>query len=474
MPVILQLRSLVFFFLVLLIFSSVCYAMKLSGREKEVEKQGNGLEREKRENSEKITNEEDGQEKGKHWNNRPIIGILAQEVDMELLEVLRHLGISKSSLVDLNRNHYRPGTDRADRGDNDGWTSNRTLHSHLLNRVQLSNNRLSQRGNDIYSIIPYTTEPVAEPLQKIFGNSVDQFLKSRRTEYQQWESDFEGEPGTTSNKNLSYIAASYVKFVESGGARVVPIMIDRDDEYYEKMFHSLNGVLFPGGAVAVDETSGYGRAGKLIYEKARASSLAGDPFPLWGTCLGFELMMFLAARSKELRARCQGQNIASTTKGTRAIHHSRLWRQMSHHLRRAMETEPLAANFHHFCVTPENFTAFNVNTDFNLLATSLDAEGLEYVAMAEGTQGLPFFAVQFHPEKNIFEWTTLENHNAIPHSANAAAVASYFARFFVDQARRSQHSFSSPEEEQSALVYNFNPVDMPNTSMEQVYFFPLD
>lgn len=32
--------------------------------------------------------------------------------------------------------------------------------------------------------------------------------------------------------HTSYIAASYVKMVESSGARVVPIMIGKDREYY--------------------------------------------------------------------------------------------------------------------------------------------------------------------------------------------------------------------------------------------------
>lgn len=40
---------------------------------------------------------------------------------------------------------------------------------------------------------------------------------------------------------VSYIAASYVKFVEGGGARVVPIWIDKPRKYYEKMMKRVNG-----------------------------------------------------------------------------------------------------------------------------------------------------------------------------------------------------------------------------------------
>lgn len=39
----------------------------------------------------------------------------------------------------------------------------------------------------------------------------------------------------------SFIAASYVKYVEGGGARVVPIFIDRPKEYYRNIMSKING-----------------------------------------------------------------------------------------------------------------------------------------------------------------------------------------------------------------------------------------
>ena len=42
----------------------------------------------------------------------------------------------------------------------------------------------------------------------------------------------------------------------------------------------------------------------------------------------------------------------------------------------------------------------------------------------------PIYGVQWHPEKNPFEWTTAEN---IPHSADAILAAQFVANFFVNQ-----------------------------------------
>ena len=50
----------------------------------------------------------------------------------------------------------------------------------------------------------------------------------------------------------SFISASYVKFIESGGARVVPVFINQTDEYYQMIHNSTNGLLLPGGASQLD------------------------------------------------------------------------------------------------------------------------------------------------------------------------------------------------------------------------------
>lgn len=35
--------------------------------------------------------------------------------------------------------------------------------------------------------------------------------------------------------------------MESAGARVVPILLDREPSYYDNLVQSVNGLLFPGG-----------------------------------------------------------------------------------------------------------------------------------------------------------------------------------------------------------------------------------
>ena len=46
----------------------------------------------------------------------------------------------------------------------------------------------------------------------------------------------------------------------------------------------------------------------------------------------------------------------------------------------------------------------------------------------------PFYGVQWHPEKNTFEWTLNEN---IPHSDHATAISQTAADFFVQEGKLS-------------------------------------
>ena len=43
----------------------------------------------------------------------------------------------------------------------------------------------------------------------------------------------------------SYVAASYVKWIESAGGRAVPIRFYASDEELARLFNSINGLIFP-------------------------------------------------------------------------------------------------------------------------------------------------------------------------------------------------------------------------------------
>jgi gamma-glutamyl hydrolase len=68
------------------------------------------------------------------------------------------------------------------------------------------------------------------------------------------------------NAEKSIIASSYVKFVESAGARVVPIPYDSSEEKVSELLQYVNGVLFTGGTAPLALDSDYMRTAKQIFD----------------------------------------------------------------------------------------------------------------------------------------------------------------------------------------------------------------
>ena len=100
-------------------------------------------------------------------------------------------------------------------------------------------------------------------------------------------------PSWVGFKASSYIAASYVKFLEAGGAKVVPILSTDSLENVSKLVLTLNGVLFTGGTEYFNSSSIYYNQVINILNTMRTYNKNNPTksIPLWATCLGFQAMI---------------------------------------------------------------------------------------------------------------------------------------------------------------------------------------
>ena len=87
----------------------------------------------------------------------------------------------------------------------------------------------------------------------------------------------------------------------------------------------------------------------------------------------------------------------------------------------------------------------------------------------------PFYAVQWHPEVNAYEFYWKGHGNrGVPHTFDAVKVTQYFANFFVEEARKSRHKFDNSEEEEMYMIYKYHTYHASvraGWGFEQIYIF---
>ena len=271
----------------------------------------------------------------------------------------------------------------------------------------------------------------------------------------------------------SYIAASYVKFVEAGGARVVPVFYDGSDEYLESVYQQTNGVLFPGGGQHLDQSALLHTA-EFFLNKSMASSLAGgNLWPTFGHCQGFEVLLMAIVNLN--RSQCMTRDPAFVSENvslplTFLPGQSNWFANMSDSIKSTLSTTNATLNNHQWSISLESFSSFQRSTPlkyFRPLTTTVSPGGRRFVSTFEATNA-PVWAMQFHAEKPVFEWPN-ENIN---HSPDNVAAMLYFASFMGRQARMNSHKFQVPEVEAESLIYNYAPESsIGYSTFEQVYYF---
>ena len=282
-------------------------------------------------------------------------------------------------------------------------------------------------------------------------------------------------PATPCNGDCLYLAASYVKYLEAAGARVVPINYYASTDELDELFAGLNGIFFVGGGAAFPPSAQY------LFDRTVEANDAGDFTPLWGTCMGFQWLLISASRNTNILDPADGTQMDAenysipldfTTSG--AVSTSKLFSAAPTDVMNSLATQNVTMNNHHYGIYTRHFQATPALTNmFSLLSTNKDRKGVEFVSTIEAHK-YPIFGVQWHPEKNPFEWAVTQDgvpYEVIDHSPEAIKVSQYMANFFVQQARKSSHSFGNVATEQALLIYNYQPTNTPGGDFVQTYFF---
>ncbi|ELT93533.1 hypothetical protein CAPTEDRAFT_104938, partial [Capitella teleta] len=264
----------------------------------------------------------------------------------------------------------------------------------------------------------------------------------------------------------SYIMSNYVKFVEMAGALVVPIRVGESVKYYQDIFSKINGIIYPGGAVDL-VTSEYAKSARILHKLSLEANDRGDYFPILGICLGFQLLTVLTLK-ENVMVNCSEEDIARSLDFTWNYRQGKLLQNLPAHLEEAMRSSPVTYNNHQYCFAVKSYDSLKkLNSFYRVLSTNVGRNGTHYVSTMEAYK-YPIFGVQWHPEKNIFQWNV---HSHIDHSEEAVEVTQYLANFFIAQARQNKHRFADLKTASNALINNVSPSFSGAPSFASNYFF---
>ncbi|KAL4439342.1 hypothetical protein ABPG74_017005 [Tetrahymena malaccensis] len=265
-------------------------------------------------------------------------------------------------------------------------------------------------------------------------------------------------------EEYSYIYTSYVQYFQQSGLRIVPINWTDSLENLENIMNKVNGLVLTGGGANLmmrlqegEEKifTQFSKVGIFLIELAKRKNEKGNYFPIWTTCLGFELL-FLSFANQEIRTQFDSKNhFAKQIFSKEAKTQSRILSKLSKSLIKCLEEEEFFYYNHKHGFSKKQFLENpKINQIFNCIAYSKDLKGKQFISIAEG-KTYPFYGTQFHPEKLQFDHSSKTNKQF---TMNQLRISQHFPNFFYTECLKSNQRFDSAQEQMSFFIENHQPV----------------
>lgn len=286
---------------------------------------------------------------------------------------------------------------------------------------------------------------------------------------------------TTSDKNAgatSFIPQAYVKWLEIQGVRVVPIAYDLPIPIINVLLEQIDGLLLIGGTIEskVMERKHYKFLSRLKYivSKIIEKNMAGNHYPIFGICLGFELLPIIVAESDINNISSDylsGKSISKyyhkgntkvkllnkskdSNKTLVTTHLNDLFTKEEKHI---LENEE-SVYMNHIKTFLMNGEYMKKYENFLEVVGTCNYKGKDYMSMYQ-FKSLPFYGVMFHPEKVPFIWGIED----IVRTEGAHKISHKLCKIFVDECKKNYNLHSVGTTTDSSLfIENYDLLSHDN------------
>jgi gamma-glutamyl hydrolase len=193
---------------------------------------------------------------------------------------------------------------------------------------------------------------------------------------------------------------NYIRWIERTGAKAVILPYSISNRALNQQLSVIDGVVWTGGAI---ETDHYTEKQRTTYLKtlqdcfhiAKYYNDVGRAFPIWGSCLGFEMLVLMGEHVPLNRFFDHIQHHIRSGQNTIVFEptSSRLKKWFPVKLRNAMARIP--------CATHHHKLGFDINPLPHIRIVSVDDGFINMIEYVD----YPFYGVQFHPERPFSEFS---------------------------------------------------------------------
>ena len=198
--------------------------------------------------------------------------------------------------------------------------------------------------------------------------------------------------------NGTVVFGSYVRWLESAGAEVLAIHQWYTHEQIDDVLSKINGVLFMGGGRDFNTSALWEQNALYIMKSALEKG-----FPIWGTCLGFQLIGVLLSEDESiLKLGYDHMGYLDNLTFTSSTLESKMFSFLNANEFDYLLNRNAAIFFHTWGIGEDDWNNNEKLTQlFTITSLGNDANKKIFVSSFEGKNN-NIFATQFHPEANPY------------------------------------------------------------------------